>query len=159
MNKFFKNTFGIFAVLSMVLMAAGAAIADTNTLTVSGNVVGTCRFVSATSTLAFGALDPASGLPANTTGSTTFWCTKGVAFALTDDDGLHELVADGNRMQHATTLTEYIPYTLTMTPSAATGSGPSTPITLNLTGDITFANYSDAEAGAYSDTVVITITP
>jgi len=157
MKTFIRNTLFGFAALSLVTMSAGISFADTNTLTVSGNVVGVCKFNSATSTLAFGALDPSSGAAASVAGSTTFWCTKGVSFTLGDDGGLYN--SGGPRMRHATTTTEFIPYSLGMTPTAATGSGPATPITLNLSGNITFADYSNAEAGNYSDTVIITITP
>ncbi len=50
-----------------VLAAGGAAWADTNTLTVTASVKGTCKFSSPTSTLNFGALDPAS--PVDVSGS------------------------------------------------------------------------------------------
>jgi spore coat protein U-like protein len=62
-------------------------------------------------------------------------------------------------MQHATIATEYIPYTLTLSPLTGSGSGKATPITLNISGTITNANYINAAAGNFADTVVITITP
>ncbi len=158
MNQLFRKGGVIIAILSMVSMVSGVVMAaDTNTLTVSGNVVGTCKFSSATSSLAFGALDPSSGAAVAGAGSSTFWCTKGVAYTISDDGGLFN--SGGPRMQHGTDVTEFIPYGLTLAPLSGTGSGPATPVTLNITGNIAFADYSNALAGAYSDTVVITVNP
>lgn len=147
-------------VLGLVSVLGSTAFAQqTNTVTVSANVVGTCRFVSPTSTLGFGGLDPSSGADANASATATFWCTRGAAYSITDDDGLYETGANANRMRHTTTSTEFIPYSISYTPATGTGSGPQTPITLNISGTVTFANYQNAAAGDYSDTVVLTITP
>src|SRR5574341_684287 len=62
----------ILAVMGVALLAmAGAAVAsDTNTLTVSATVTGTCKFSSPTSSLNFGTLDPAVGSDKNVTNTT-----------------------------------------------------------------------------------------
>src|SRR4030067_3296760 len=112
-----KKLLGLAMVLGLVLLTGVAFAADTNTVTVTANVVGTCRFNSAASTLAFGGLDPSSGAPANAGTSTTFWCTRNATYTITDDDGLHELVANGNRMQHVSSPTEFIPYTFSYNPT------------------------------------------
>lgn len=146
-------------VLGLVSVLGSTALAQqTNTVTVSANVVGTCRFVSPTSTLGFGGLDPSSGTDANASATTTFWCTRGASYSITDDDGLYES-GTTHRMRHASSSTEFIPYSFSYSPTTGTGTGPGTPITLNITGTVTFANYQNAEAGNYSDTVVLTITP
>jgi spore coat protein U-like protein len=154
-----KKLLGLAMVLGLVLLTGVAFAADTNTVTVTANVVGTCRFNSATSTLAFGSLDPGVGGDVNASASTTFWCTKNASYAITDDDGLYETGPNANRMQHATTLTEYIPYTFSYNPTSGTGDGRTSPITLNISGTVTFANYENAAAGDYADTVVLSITP
>jgi spore coat protein U-like protein len=143
------------AAVTFLLVAGAAMAADTNTVTVTASVTGTCKFSSPTSTLGFGALDPSSSADATATTSVSFWCTKGTTATLTDDDGLHKLVADGNRMQHQADSNEYIPYSFSYTPSSLTGSGPNVPTTLTITGTITNAEYVDALAGSYSDTVVV----
>ena len=153
-----KKLVSLIMVLGLVLLTGVAFAADT-TVTVTANVVGTCRFNSATSTLAFGALDPGSGGDVNASTSTTFWCTKNAAYSITDDDGLYETGPNANRMRHETTLTEYIPYTFSYTPTSGTGSGVGSPTTLDISGTVTFANYQNVEAGNYEDTVVISITP
>ncbi len=155
-----KKFLGMVMVLGLVLVLGRVAMAaDTNTVTVTANVVGTCRFNSATSTLAFGALDPSSGTPATASAAPTFWCTRNATYSVTDDDGLHELAANGNRMEHTSTTGEFIPYTFTYNPTTGQGQGRTTPITLNISGTVAFADYQNAIAGDYADTVVISINP
>lgn len=145
----------IFTLVSTGLVLA----ADTNTLTVSASVVGTCKFSTGTSTLAFGGMDPSSAADATAAGSVTFWCTRGASYSLVDDDGLHETAPNANRMQHTTDTTEYIPYSLSLSPTSGSGSGPSTPVTLTINGTVANADYVNALAGSFGDTVVITVTP
>ncbi|MEW6375531.1 MAG: spore coat protein U domain-containing protein [Thermodesulfobacteriota bacterium] len=155
-----KKFLSLIMVLGLVLVLGRVSMAaDTNTVTVTANVVGTCRFNSATSTLAFGGLDPSSGLAVNASTSTTFWCTRNATYSVTDDDGLNETAPDANRMQHTSSPTEYIPYTFSYNPTTGNGQGRTSPITLNISGTVAFADYQDAAAGDYSDTVVISITP
>jgi spore coat protein U-like protein len=155
-----KKLVGLMMVLGLVLgLGSGAMAADSNTVTVTANVTGTCRFSSPTSTLAFGALDPGSGNPASAATTTNFWCTNGTAYTITDNDGLYFTGPNANRMRHATTLTQFIPYTFSYNPASGNGSGPGTPITLTISGSILFASYQNADPGDYSDTVVLSITP
>jgi len=154
-----RKLLGLMMVLGLVLLAGVAFAGDTNTVTVTANVVGTCKFNSATSTLAFGALDPTSGSDVNASTSTTFWCTKNASYTITDDDGIHELAADGNRMENTTTAGEFIPYSFSYNPTSGDGSGRTTPITLNINGTAAFASYQNAAGGDYSDTVTLTINP
>jgi len=145
--------------IAIALVATTGTVwaADSNTLAVSANVIGTCKFFSATSTLGFGTLDQNSTADATGTGSTTFWCTKGATATISDTNGLH--FSGGKRMQHATTLTEYIPYVLALNASTTTGAGKGTPILLTFNGTITNANYINAIAGNFADTVTIDIIP
>ena len=155
-----KKLVGLAMVLGLVLGLGSAAMAaDTNTVTVTANVLGTCRFNSAASTLAFGALDPGvpGAVPAST--STTFWCTNGTIYTIADNDGLYELGPNLNRMRHVTTLTQFIPYTFSYNPTTGSGSGPVTSITLDITGSVAYADFQNADPGDYSDTVVLSITP
>ncbi len=145
------------AALALFAVEGSAFALSTNTISVSATVNGTCKFSSGTSTLAFGLLDPAVATDAIGTVNPTFWCTKGAAYSIANDLGAH---ASGTaiRMQHATILTEFIPYTLAYT-GAGSGLGKSTPVTLAVTGTILNADYVNAAAGNYTDTVVLTITP
>jgi spore coat protein U-like protein len=149
----------LIVAIAMIAFSGVALAADTNTVTVNANVVGTCKFNSATSTLAFGGLDPSSGAPVNASTSTTFWCTKNASYSIGDDDGAYDLIAPvGQKMKHQS-LNEYIAYNFGYTPTTGTGSGPSTPITLDISGTVAFAAYQNASEGNYSDSVVLSINP
>jgi len=152
-----KKLVGLVMGLGLVLVLTGAVMAgDSTTVAVSANVVGTCKFLSG-GTMAFGGLDPSSGVDKNAiVTQPTFWCTKGASYSITDDKGLYE---SGTifRVKHAS-LIEYIPYTFTYT-ATGTGGGPGSTLTMNIAGTITFADYQNASAGNYADTVILTITP
>jgi spore coat protein U-like protein len=148
----------IILIVAIAMIAfSGVALADTNTVTVTANVVGSCHFAALTSNLSFGLLDQTLTTDATATASTAFWCTRNTAFAITDDDGLNDGgVVDGNRMRNGS---EYIPYSFSYSTTGGTGAGKTAPTNFTITGTIVNANYVDAVAGNYSDTVVISINP
>ena len=135
-----------------------AVAADTATVTVSANVVGTCKFNSGGS-VSF-TLDPTSAIDApGTVTQPAFWCTKGATYTITDNLGVNEAVAGTapRRMKHAS-LAEYIPYSFSYTASS-TGNGKTSPITLDISASVVNADFVNASAGNYSDTVTLSITP
>jgi len=142
---------------AFLMISAGAIAADTNTLTVTASVTGTCKFVTGTSTLDFGALDPSLGTNVNGSGSTTFWCTKGTVEAIAAGNGSNW---DGSkRNMRDPVSTDLIPYTLTLTPDGGTNQGPGSPRTLTIAGQVLGTDYTTKSAGSYTDTVTLTITP
>lgn len=151
-SKFFV----VASVITLGFAAFGNVFAaDTNTLTVTASVVGTCKFNSATSTLAFGALDPSSASNATAAGATTYWCTKGTVASTAADNGANW---SGSSRQMANGA-ELIPYALTLTGGTQTGAGKGTPLTLDLAGSIANADFINVAAGNYTDTVTLTVTP
>jgi spore coat protein U-like protein len=148
----------LISALVVLGLTSTAFAAGTNQLTVQASVVGTCKFSTATATLDFGALDPNLATDATTSQSIDFWCTKGATATLASDNGIH---ASGTqkRMQHATVTTEFINYALNLTASNLVGAGKTTPRTLTVAGTILNADYVNAQAGSYADTVTINITP
>jgi spore coat protein U-like protein len=146
------------AVLILVVAMTGMAMAAGNqTVAVSANVAGVCQFLTGGS-ITF-ALDPATGGDVNgTIVQPTFWCTRGTAYAITDDSGTHELVAGSPRMVHGTVATEFIPYSFTYT-AAGSGTGRTATLTMDIASTVLAADYLDALAGGYSDTVTLTINP
>jgi spore coat protein U-like protein len=152
-----KKCLAFAVVFGLVLVLAGvAAASDTTTVSVSANVVGTCKFVTG-GTMEFGELDPADGADVNAAVTQpTFWCTKGASYTIDDDQGLNKL-GDLYRMKHSGG-DEYIPYTFTYN-TTGTGAGPTISILMNITGQIAGSDYQNASAGDYSDTVTLTITP
>ncbi|MGQ9510074.1 MAG: Csu type fimbrial protein [Thermodesulfobacteriota bacterium] len=153
-----KRLVMLVMVLGLVLFSGVAFGADTNVVNVSATVVGTCKFLSATSNLEFGDLDPSSGSDKNAQTSVQFWCTKNATYTITDDDGLYAKEKDKNRMKHED-LNEFIPYAFGYYPQSGQGLGRTKPITLTIEGKIRHEDYEDAAAGSYSDTVTLTINP
>ena len=145
-------------VLIAIITSSVAMAAGTNTLTVNATVVGTCGFNSATSIISF-TLDPSSSADATATTIPTFWCTRGTTVTAVTNNGLN-FSGGSKRMKSTANPTEFIPYSIAMTPGSTTGSGKGTPINLTVTGTVFNANYINALAvNDYTDTVVITITP
>ncbi len=148
----------LFAGLAVLLLSGTVMAAGNNTLTVSASVAGTCKFSSATSTLNFGALDPSVGTDVNGSGTTQFWCTKGVTTdAVSADNGLN--FASGKRNMKDGTSGDLIPYTMTLTKDGNPNAGPTSPRTLTIGGQVLGADYTGKTAGSYADTVVLSISP
>jgi spore coat protein U-like protein len=142
--------------VALVAMAGAAMAADTTTVTVSATVVGTCKFTAGGS-IPFGNLDPSVGTDQTpTVTQPTFWCTKGASYTITDDDGVHES-GTTHRMMHDS-LPEYIPYSFTYL-ATGTGAGPASIISMNIASTVLGADYANASAGSYTDTVTLTINP
>jgi spore coat protein U-like protein len=152
-----KKLLAITVAAAILAMAGAALAADSNNLTVQASVLGTCKFVSSTSTLDFGSLDPSVGTNVNGSTTTTFWCTKGVTSdVITAGNGNN--YAGGKRQMIDSVSSDVIPYTLTLTP-AGVNAGPTSPRTLTIGGQVLGTDYTAKSAGSYSDTVVLNITP
>lgn len=142
--------------ISIMALSGGALAADTTTVAVSANVTGTCKFTTS-GAVAF-VLDPGTG--GNVSGTVvqpTFWCTKNATYTISDDNGLWPS-GTTHRMRHNTLTTEFIPYSFTYT-TTGTGSGPATSLTMDIASTVVEADYLNAAAGNYSDTVTMTISP
>lgn len=138
--------------------AGSSATVTVSAVVLSKNI---CKFSSASAVLAFGTLDP--GNPVDVTVSTTigFRCLGSASvatFLITDDDGMNELVTDGNRMAHLFLPATFLPYGMTLSPTTATVP-KNAPQVLTVTGTVRGVDYQGAFAGSYSDTVVISIDP
>lgn len=140
-----------------------ARAADGATVSVSATVLSKsqCRFNSAIPALSFGSIDPFGGADATATTTATFKCSGSApdaTFVITHDSGLYETAANANRMQNQTAPTEFLSYSLTLSPATATVSKNVTQ-TLTIEGRVAAAIYQDAQVGDYTDTVTLTITP
>ena len=151
---------------AIVLLAgafpAGAATSAA-TLSVTATVVSknVCKFTSPTATLAFGVIDPRLTTNATASVNATFKCTGSsatAAFLITSNDGLWSTGTNARQMRHATITTEFMPYALTVSPSTGTVV-KNVDQTLTITGTVLPVDYQNRFSGAYSDTVVLTLTP
>jgi spore coat protein U-like protein len=159
MNKLIVAMAVIVAVM-LVPLAAHAAPASFNvTATVLSKSI--CKFNTATSALAFGNLTPGSGVPGAGTALFNFVCNGSAAnatFVITADDGLYSTGPGARRMRHATDVAQFIAYSINLNPVTATVPKGAVQV-LTVTGSIAPAAYNPAIAGAYADTVIISITP
>lgn len=141
--------------VAAVAMAGTAVAADTAAIAVSATVTGNCKVLSPGSITY--TLDPATGgNAAGTVTQPTFWCTKASTYTITDPGGQYDS-GGSKRMKHAT-LDEFIPYTFTFT-ATGTGAGKGTTLNMNLASSVAEANYINASAGSYADSVTLTINP
>lgn len=150
--------FFVFALLFELFVTTG-----TNNFIASAQVLSNnnCRLRGANNALSFGNLDPANPIDVTTNITVIFRCggrDRIATFLITDDDGLYESGPNNNRMRHTSQLSEFLAYSLTLSP--VTGSVPRRRRqTLTITGTVSGLDYQSAYMGDYSDTVLITINP
>jgi len=148
------------AMLAMASLPLGAA--TTQTMTISAVVLSknVCKFNSTSSALNFGNINPTSASPVTASVTLSYRCNGSdpvATWSVSSDDGLYASGAGQPRMRHATLLTNFLPYTLTF---PASGSAPrNTNLNMTVTGTILPASFSAAPAGAYSDTLILSILP
>jgi spore coat protein U-like protein len=161
----FPGSWAAFLLLLPYLIAGTAVVAEagTATLAVSATVLtkSNCLFSTRTATLDFGALDPANPVNATANATIPFVC-RGSApiatFAVSGDGGRYSSGPGNRRMRHATNLSEFLPYTMTLSP--ASGTVPKNAAqTLTVTGTVLGSDFRGALAGSYADTVVLSILP
>lgn len=140
-----------------------AAASPTHTVAVGAVVItkNKCQFSNGGPTaLSFGTIDPSSTANATATATIGFRCTGSSPIAIynvTSDDGQYETGAGAPRMRHATSPTEHLKYTIDLPRS---GSVPrNTNQVLTVTGTVLAADFQNALAGAYADSVVLSIAP
>ena len=151
------------AASSALIAPATFAASTTHTLDVSATVAGVCKFNAAgptALTIATGAgvIDPSAVGPATGTANVTFRCTTGTTSAITGDNGLNFLGASRRVRNGAANYMSYA-FSLTNAAQVGTGHGAGQDKTVAVNASIVAADYQNATAGAYTDTVVLTITP
>ena len=146
---------------TLLTFAAGVAVADTQSLSVTASVTGVCKFNTGQSpVLAFGAIDPSgtAGVTA-TPANVLYRCTNGTGATVdTAVTGVRSMVGQAPLLA-----TDTLGYTLAFT-SGATGTGSGfgaagSAITLVVAGTMTAAQYNGAKAGSYAETVTLTVNP
>lgn len=147
----------------LLLTALSAAPAATNTVSVSATVLSKsqCNFSATAATLAFGAINPSGSAAATQSTSLVVRCggsAPNATFSISHDSGLYETAVNANRMRHATVTTEYLPYSLSISPASAT-IPKNTDQTITISGSVAATDYQNAYAGGYADTVVLTLVP
>lgn len=154
--------------VACLLAGTDPALADGSSLSVSAVIVSknNCKFASGTAPAAVvtnngTAIDPSLATTATGTATAKFTCngaSSSATFTVTANDGAHASGPGLRRMQHATVATEFLPYSLAFSPASATVA-KGTPVTVTITASVLQAGFQDALAGAYSDTVAVTVSP
>lgn len=138
----------------LTLTATWAAAADTQNLSVTAEIEAKCKFFTGTPTVAFGAIDPSGTASVTATANVLYKCTNGTtpgSLAPTSG-GLSRTMTDGG--------TNSLSYSLSFgSLTAGAGFSDGKQKTVVVTGTITQAQFADAVAASYSETVGMTITP
>ena len=158
-----RAVFAVVAAFLAGMSAAGKdARADMSPLLVQATVLSKsqCKFDTKTSSLDFGVLDPSVPADVSASASVGFVCRGSApvaAFLFTDDGGRYPSGPGARRMRHAAS-PEYLPYDLAFTP--ASGTVPkNVHRTLAISGTVRWSDFRGASAGAYADSVVVSILP
>lgn len=158
-----RRFFPLALTLAGVLLASAAEAGDGAVVSVSATVLSksNCRFLTATASIPFGSMDASMSAPSVVSATLAYRCQGSApvaAFAFSTDDGLYEAGIGLPRMRHATVATEYLPYSLGLSPTSGT-INKGVVGTLTLTGTVTPANLGGAISGSFSDTVTVTLVP
>lgn len=121
-----------------------------------------CTFRNVTAlALDFGAIDPSLGSSATANTSFNIRCTgsdKNATFAVTADTGRWSTGPGVRRMRHTTVTTQFLSYSVSFTPAAATVL-KNTEQTITVTGTVLPSQSANALVGSYADTLVVTVSP
>ncbi len=151
----------------LVVLLGGAmshvAVADGALVSVSATVLSrsNCKFRTGAAVLPFGTLDASLAADRVVSATLDFRCQGSApvaAFIISSDDGMNESGPNRPRMRHATIPTEYLPYSLGLSPATGT-IGKGVLGTVTLTGTVTSADVAGSIAGAFSDTLTLTLLP
>ncbi|WP_167772831.1 spore coat protein U domain-containing protein [Ramlibacter humi] len=154
----------VLAAAAAACLALPCAAADNASITVSATVLSksNCRFSSnATLAINLGAIDPSGSTTASGNVGTSFKCggsAPTASYTVTADDGLYSPGAGLRRLRHATVTTEFMDYSLAISPSAGLANKNQV-VNVTVTADVAPAAYGGARSGNYSDTVVLTVSP
>lgn len=158
-----KRILTIAMVVAGSFILAGSALAATKTssVAVSATIAAVCNFQSAPAAVAF-TLDPSIGGNVLVTNNVVLRCSNTTAYALTSDSGLYSGSCAGSNCMATGGVAPYINYSIALSanpdPAVGTGSGMAVNKTIKMDATVLNADYVNAAPGAYSDTMVLTIT-
>ena len=166
-NKLNALRFATLGAVAIATFAAQPAFAQTATdnLAVSATVTENC--IISTSAIAFGNVDVTSGANVDGTGGLSVTCTSGTTWAATADAGAGTGATNSVRkMESGLNLLNYALYTNSgrttlwgdgTDGAAVTGTGTGSAQASTIYGRVP-SGQSSLPAGAYADTVVVTVT-
>lgn len=147
-----RDTLKAIAAAALLCAAGFAQAAGSANINVSATVQSICKFQAASTNLAFGNLDPSAGA-ATTSTSIDYKCTNGSVaptVSFNSGTGSRTMTSGANNLAYTITLGSTV---------AGTGFGSGQEKSLTIDGSIAAADIENAQAGAYTETVQINITP
>jgi hypothetical protein len=150
----------LLAAISAMLVISHARAADSVTVTVNATVSGVCKFNSGQSPIVTiqtsgGVIDPSAAGPATGNANVLYRCTNGTSPTF-NVPATATITCTTSGTCGSSTMAP------TMSGSgnaAGTGMGSGQDKTLVVTGQLTSAQYANAQAGDYSGTISVTVTP
>jgi hypothetical protein len=141
-----------------LLGSTGASAADSVTVTVSANVSGVCKFNSGQTPTVVVAnsganIDPSSGTTATGNANVLYRCTNGTTPTFTVPSPA-TITCQTSGTCGSTTMAATMTFT-----SGGAGAGFTTDKTLVVTGTILPAIFQVAQAGPYSGTILVSVSP
>ena len=154
-----------FALVLAALTAPGSALpSGSQAISVGAKVLsaGNCQFNNAgASALSFGAVNPSSSSDATAKVDIPYRCNGGaaatVAWSVSSNDGLNKAEPNMPRLRNAASPSHYMRYAIETPPSGA--SPKNIDLTMTVIGTLAAAEFQNALAGDYTDTIVLTIAP
>jgi spore coat protein U-like protein len=151
-----RLTLTLLAVGLVLALAGTSMAADSTTVTVSATVLDTCLFTSA-GDLSFGAIDPTLAGPFSPiVTDVNVQCGAGTGFAITDDGGINGPPGGPYAMDDGAA--NLLVYSFTYS-AVGVGAGFGTDVALGINGSVTQADAQAVPAGAYTDTVILSVLP
>jgi hypothetical protein len=150
----------LLAAAASAMFATDATPADIASSTVSAQVLGICRFNSGQApvvTIANSAatIDPSLAGPANGNAAILYRCTTGTGPTFTVPTPATVTCTTAATCG----VTTMAPTLSSVNTGAGSGFGSGQDKTLTVTGQLTQVQYQDMQAGTYSGTVTVTVTP
>lgn len=165
-----RNFIRLSAVLAAgTMLAAGSAYADTDTMTVSGEVTAVCDVIATNISFADTPSNIATDWDLAPTAALSVTCTNDAGYSIGIDEGANQSAATENRRM--ANGTEYLPYTLykdnfvtdvapDFAPNNYSGTevGTGSAQSFDLAARVAQADVNAAKALEYTDTIEVTIT-
>ena len=158
--KLYRLGIALCAAAAAGMFAAGTAQAATQVVTVNAVIVGICKFNTGQSPVVTVAnsgatIDPSLAGPATGNANVLYRCTNGTTPAFSGPASA-TVTCTTSGTCGATTMAPAMTYTTGGNGSGFSGGNDKT---LVVNGQLTQVQYQDMQAGTYSGTVTVTVTP
>jgi hypothetical protein len=158
--KMYRRRCLLLAATASAMFATDAAAVDNASVTVSAQVLGICKFNSGQTPVVTIAnsgatINPSLAGPATGNAAILYRCTRGTAPGFTVPTPATVTCTTAGTCG-ATTMA---PTLSSVNTGAGSGFGSGQDKTLTVTGQLTQVQYQDMQAGTYSGTVTVTVTP